>query len=143
MLLHMVNPGLETIPTVGLGFTVTVTDAVPVQPVTLSVPVTVYVPEVLTVIDGVISVVFHTNDAAPDAVKVVDCPVQMFKPLLAAIANVGASITVIVKPGESIHGNVQPEFISNTCSWAISYMNRISTICRKSSRKGSSCCTCL
>ena len=55
---------------VGNAFTVTVCDAVPVQPLT-SVTVTVYVPALPMVIFGVVVPSFHRYDVPPVAVSVV------------------------------------------------------------------------
>lgn len=67
---------LAVIVAVGAGLTVTLTDAVPLQPVVESVTVTVYVPPLVTVIDRVFSFVDHTYDVPALAVSVALPPAQ-------------------------------------------------------------------
>lgn len=82
--------------TVGKGFTVTETEAVPEQPAAV-VPVTVYVvvPDGLTEMLDPDPPILQPYVLAPDAVSVEACPLQMAAGLAEAVT-VGKGFTVIV-----------------------------------------------
>jgi hypothetical protein len=89
---------------VGNGFTVTVCDAgVDVQPFA-SLVVTVYVPEVPTVIAAVVAPVDQRYDTPPDAVSVTLPPAQNVVAPLGVIVAVGNGFTVTVRDaGVEVH----------------------------------------
>jgi len=87
---------LGVIVAVGSGFTVTVCDAgAEVQPFA-SVVVTVYVPEVETVIAAVVAPVDQRYDVPPEAVSVTLPPAQNVVAPLGVIVAVGSGFTVTI-----------------------------------------------
>ena len=87
----------------GSGFTVTVVEHELLQPFA-SVTVTVYVVVVvgLTVMEAVVAEVLHRNDVPPDAVSVVEFPIQIAG-LAGVILHVGSGFTVTVVEQELLH----------------------------------------
>src|ERR1041384_4652809 len=79
---------LGVITAVGNGLTVTICDAVLLQPL-VSVTVTVYVPEALTVIAALVEPVFHEKLTPPLAVSVTEPPLQKVVVPLGVITAVG------------------------------------------------------
>ena len=95
----VVSPGQSSVSPVmfmvGLGDTVTVTLAEPVQPVAV-VPVTLYTPNVLTVTEGVAVPLFQVYVSAPDAVSVVLPPWQNEVLPFIVIVGVGSAVTAML-----------------------------------------------
>jgi hypothetical protein len=92
---NVVGP-LGVIVAVGSGFTVTVCDAGTEVQLFASVVVTVYVPEVETVIAAVVAPVDQRYDVPPDAVSVTLPPAQNVVGPLGVIVAVGSGFTVTV-----------------------------------------------
>jgi len=87
----------------GSGFTVMVAEAVPVQPISVTVTVYEVVVPGDTVIAAVVALVLQTYVPPPEAVKVADAPAQMMPSLfvvpevsVTAIAGTGSGFTVMV-----------------------------------------------
>jgi hypothetical protein len=82
-------------------FTVTVTDAVPVQPLFVTVTVYVVVTTGLTMIEAVVPPVLHEYVPPPVAVRVEDPPKQILAG--AAVAVALTTFTVTVAQAEAVH----------------------------------------
>ena len=84
----------------GNAFTVTTVAADVAEHPAALVTVTVYEPEVLTVIDCVVAPVLHNHDVPADAVKVTDPPVQNVVGPPAVIVATGNAFIVTTNAGD-------------------------------------------
>jgi hypothetical protein len=89
--------------TTGKVFTVTVTDAVALQPA-FEIPVTIYIVEAsgLTVMFEPVTPVFQSNVFAPLAVKVTDAPAHI-SVLDAVHSTIGSALTTTLSEADAEH----------------------------------------